>query len=71
MSIYGGNSHHSYGHLFYNIGHVGSIQPMSAFGRMDNRLKEADRMFATTGHAITEELTAALRRIQIASRRFA
>lgn len=69
MSIYGDNNHHSYGHWLDAIGYVGSIKPMSAFGRMDNRLKEADRVFATTGHAITEELTAALRRIQIASRR--
>ena len=71
MSIYGGNNRNNYSHWFDGISYVGSIRPMSAFGRMDNRLKEADRMFATTGHAITEELTAALRRIQIASRRFA
>lgn len=68
MSIYGGNNHHNYVHW---LGTIGSIKPMSDFGRMDRRLKEADRLFAATGHAITKELTAALRRIQIASRRFA
>ena len=56
---------------FVGFGSYGRLKPMSAYGRVDARLKEGDSNFKRDEEAISEELTAALKRIAITSARAA
>lgn len=52
---------------FVGLGSYGRLKPMTAYGRVDARLKEGDSNFKRDEEAISEELTAALKRIAITS----
>lgn len=57
---------------FIGLGRVlsfGRLKPMTAFGRMDQRLRDGDYNFHQDEEHISDELLAALRRIQITSAR--
>lgn len=55
---------------FGSVGYGSSDpEPMTAYGRLDRRLKDGDRRFERAELAVSEELTAALKRIAITSAR--
>lgn len=57
----------AYGLVGY--GSYGRLTPMSAYGRYTARLDRGDRDFKASNEEISEELTAALKRIAITSAR--